>query len=59
VAEVPLGEGVSSTTLPTRFHAIEALEPSRVGRGGGQITDEVISHLAGIIDACVSVTIEF
>jgi predicted AAA+ superfamily ATPase len=41
-----------------RFHGTVALDPARVGRDAGRIADEVISHLAGLVGAQVSVTIE-
>jgi hypothetical protein len=43
---------------PRRFHGSVALEPTRVGRDAGRIADEVISHLAGLVGADVSVTLE-
>lgn len=41
-----------------RFHGSVRLNPLRVGRDAGQIADEVIQHLAGIVGADVEVTLE-
>ncbi len=43
---------------PRRFHGTVALDPSRTGRDAGRIGEEIISHLAGIVDATVKVTLE-
>lgn len=43
---------------PTRFHGSVALDPTRVGRDAGRIADEVIAHLAGLVGADVTVTLE-
>lgn len=43
---------------PKRFHGTVVLDPTRVGRDAGRIADEVISHLAGLVAARVSVTLE-
>ncbi|MGH7817644.1 MAG: AAA+ family ATPase, partial [Candidatus Binatia bacterium] len=43
---------------PKRFHGSVALDPNRVGRDAGRIADEVISHLAGLVGANVTVTLE-
>ena len=34
------------------------LNPSRMGRDAGQIADEVVAHLAGLVGAKVRITIE-
>jgi hypothetical protein len=34
------------------------LDPHRVGRDAGQIGDEIISHLSGLVGAKVKVTLE-
>ena len=44
--------------LPTRFHGSVSLDALRVGRDASTIADEVISHLAGIVGAELSVTLE-
>ncbi len=41
-----------------RFHGTVALEPTRVGRDAGRIADEVVSHLAGLVGAQLTVTLE-
>lgn len=41
-----------------RFHGGVTLDSSRVGRDAGRIGEEVISHLAGIVGADVSVRLE-
>ncbi|GMV81896.1 MAG: hypothetical protein AMXMBFR7_30800 [Planctomycetota bacterium] len=43
---------------PKRFHGTIILDTARVGRDAGRIADEVISHLAGLMDAQVTVTLE-
>lgn len=43
---------------PTRYHGTVALDPGRVGRDAGQVADEVISHLSGLVGAEVVVTLE-
>ena len=55
----PGGESPAATvTRPKRFHGSAALDPTRVGRDAGRIAEEVISHLAGLVGATVTVTIE-
>jgi hypothetical protein len=41
-----------------RFHGTAILDATRVGRDASRIADEVISHLAGLVGASVTVTIE-
>jgi hypothetical protein len=43
---------------PRRFHGTVELDPTRVGRDAGRIAEEVIAHLAGLVGAKVTVTIE-
>lgn len=43
---------------PKRFHGTVILDPARVGRDAGRIAEEVISHLAGLVNAKVTVTLE-
>ncbi len=43
---------------PTRFHGTVTLDTARVGRDASLIADEVISHLSGLVDAKVAVTLE-
>ena len=44
--------------LPIRFHGSKELDATRVGRDAGQIAEEVISHLSGLVGAEVKVTLE-
>ena len=41
-----------------RYHGSVQLDPTRVGRDAGQIADEVIAHLAGLVGAKVKLTLE-
>ena len=41
-----------------RYHGSVKLDPTRVGRDAGQIADEVIAHLAGLVGADVRLTLE-
>ncbi len=43
---------------PIRFHGTVNLDPARVGRDAGQIAEEVISHLSGLLGSQVQVTLE-
>lgn len=43
---------------PKRFHGTAVLDQTRVGRDASRIADEVISHLAGLVGANLTVTIE-
>lgn len=43
---------------PTRFHGTVILDSARVGRDASRIAEEVISHLAGLVGAEVTVTLE-
>ena len=43
---------------PKRFHGTATLDSARVGRDASRIADEVIAHLAGLVGAEVTVTIE-
>ena len=43
---------------PKRFHGTVALAPSRVGRDAGQIAEEVVAHLEGLVGSDVKVTLE-
>jgi hypothetical protein len=43
---------------PRRFHGTAVLDTTRVGRDASRIAEEVISHLAGLVGARVTVTIE-
>jgi hypothetical protein len=52
------GEGPAAPTHPTRFFGTVTLDAGRVGRDAGRIADEVIAHLAGLVDARVVVSLE-
>ena len=43
---------------PKRFHGSVTLGATRVGRDASRIADEVIAHLAGLVGARVTVTLE-
>ena len=43
---------------PKRFHGTITLDATRVGRDASRIADEVIAHLAGLVGAKVTVTLE-
>lgn len=43
---------------PKRFHGTVELDATRVGRDASRIADEVISHVAGLVGAKVTVTLE-
>ena len=43
---------------PTRFHGSTDLDAARAGRDAGEIAEEVISHLAGLVGSNVRVTLE-
>jgi hypothetical protein len=45
-------------TRPTRFHGTVTLNAARVGADAGKISEEVIAHLAGLVGAEVTVTLE-
>ena len=43
---------------PRRFHGSVTLDATRVGRDASRIADEVIAHLAALVGANVTVTLE-
>jgi predicted AAA+ superfamily ATPase len=51
-------EAPPGAVKPKRFHGTAVLDATRVGRDASRIADEVISHLAGLVGARVTVTIE-
>ena len=55
--ESPLPD-TPTATQPVRFHGTVPLDSTRVGRDASRIADEVISHLAGLVGARVTVTLE-
>jgi hypothetical protein len=65
--EIPAGKldeaGVTPSApklaaTPRRFHGSVTLDTARVGRDAGKIAEEVIAHLAGLVGADVTVTLE-
>jgi predicted AAA+ superfamily ATPase len=46
------------TTQAKRFYGSVTLDPARVGRDASRIAEEVITHLAGLVGAKVTVTLE-
>jgi hypothetical protein len=44
--------------LARRFHGSVTLDTTRVGRDAGRIAEEVIAHLAGLVGADVTITLE-
>ena len=64
-ASTSAGAGTSPEPTPPppeqkarRFHGAVSLDATRVGRDASQIADEVIAHLAGLVGAKVTVTLE-
>ncbi len=47
-----------AASKPKRFHGTAVLNATRVGRDASRIAEEVIAHLAGLVGARVTVTIE-
>ena len=41
-----------------RFHGAVELSPLRLGTDAGRISDEILSHLAGLVGSEVNVTVE-
>ena len=52
------GKSGQSKTRVRRFHGQVALKAQLTGTDAGKIADEVISHLAGLANADVAVTLE-
>jgi predicted AAA+ superfamily ATPase len=63
-AVAPEPEGIArppenpQATQPKRFHGTVVLNAERVGRDASEIATEVIAHLAGLVGAKVTVTLE-
>jgi hypothetical protein len=57
LSPVPL-PGPAAPPRPRRFHGTVTLDPARAGRDASKITDEVITHLVGLIGSSVRVTLE-
>ena len=43
---------------PRRFHGSVSLDPTRLSRDAGRVAEEVVQHLAGLVDANVEVELE-
>lgn len=66
--QLPLGGGQTyagagapapaKPSTPTRFHGAVELDATRIDRDAGRTAEEVIQHLAGLLDAKVKVTLE-
>jgi hypothetical protein len=54
VSERP-GSSATAARALRRFHGTVKLDPTRVGRDAGRIADEVIVHLAGLVNSDVTV----
>lgn len=52
------GGRTTVTAAPTRFYGTVRLDPTRAGGDAAKIADEVIRHLAGLLGADVSVTLD-
>jgi len=52
------GEVSPGVASPRRFYGVVELNPARVGRDAGQIAEEIIAHLSGLVGADVTVTLE-
>jgi hypothetical protein len=48
----------AAQSQPKRFHGAVTLDAARVGCDAGKIAEEVIAHLAGLVGADVTVTLE-
>jgi len=57
--EAEAGEvGKPGEARPRRFHGSVTLDPTRVGRDAGTIAQEVVAHLAALVGARVTVTLD-
>lgn len=52
------GNGGAAAPRPNRYYGTVTLDAARVGRDAGKIAEEVIAHLAGLVGAKVTVTLE-
>ena len=52
------GEDETRGIVLRRFHGSVELNPLRLGTDAGRIADEIVSHLAGLIDSDVQVVLE-
>jgi predicted AAA+ superfamily ATPase len=53
-----VGNGGTAVPRPDRYYGTVTLDAARVGRDAGKIAEEVIAHLAGLVGAKVTVTLE-
>jgi hypothetical protein len=51
-------EPVAAGGNPRRFYGVVGVDPVRMSRDAGQVADEVVKHLAGLVDTDVEVRIE-
>jgi predicted AAA+ superfamily ATPase len=58
LAEPAPGPTDPRASTPKRFHGTVTLDPTRVGRDASRIADAVIAHLAGLVGAKLTVTLE-
>ena len=60
IRETSAEEPSETTPRPAarRYHGSVKLDPTRFGRDAGQVADEVIAHLAGLLGADVRLTLE-
>ena len=52
------GTGTETTVGPKRFHGSVGIDPVRAGKVVGQIAEEVVSHLTGLVGTKVELTLE-
>ena len=52
------GGGMTLVSGPRRFYAAVELDPMRLSRDASQVADEVVKHLAGLVDTDVEVRLE-
>ena len=50
--------GETGKKAPRRFFGTASVDPVRMSRDAGQIADEIVKHLVGLVDAAVDVRIE-
>jgi len=46
------------SVAPKRFHGTVSLDPTRLSRDAGRITEEIVAHLAGLVGSEVKVTLD-
>ena len=51
-------ELVASDRKPRRFYGVVVVDPVRMSRDAGQVADEIVRHLAGLVGTDVDVRIE-